>query len=100
MAKTPPEQLNDEQLREALEALPGWTIEEGKLHKRFEFKSFIEAFGWMSACALVAEKANHHPEWSNVYSTVVVDLTTHDAGGITARDVKLARAMNQLAGRS
>lgn len=68
------------------------------VRKTFRFGSFISAWGWMSAVALEAEKMNHHPEWSNVYGTVDVLLTTHDAGGLTALDVKLARKMDALAG--
>lgn len=99
MAHTPPTPLSAEQVRESLEKLSGWQLEQGKLHRKFQFKSFVDAFGFMSACALIAEKRNHHPEWSNVYSTVEVFLTTHEADGITERDVKLARSMNRLAQR-
>ena len=67
------------------------------IHKKFEFKNFVEAFGWMSSVALVAEKLDHHPEWFNVYGTVRMDLQTHDAGGISQRDVDLARKINALA---
>jgi 4a-hydroxytetrahydrobiopterin dehydratase len=82
----------------ALAALPGWSIENGKLHREFRFPDFVRAFSFMSAVALVAEKRDHHPEWFNVYGRVVVDLITHDAGGITRNDVELARKMNELAG--
>lgn len=77
----------------------GWSHEPGRdaLQKTFKFKTFIEAFGWMSAVALHAEKADHHPEWSNVYNTVNVTLTTHDASGLTALDVALATAMDAAA---
>lgn len=88
--------MTADQINDALEALPGWQLEGVKLFKRFKFKSFVDAFGWMSACALIAEKRDHHPDWSNVYSTVEVRLTTHEAGGITKRDIKLARSMNRL----
>jgi len=77
--------------------LPGWSVEAGRLHKEFRFADFVVAFGFMSQVALVAERMNHHPEWSNVWSRVVVDLFTHDAGGITRRDLELARAMDALA---
>jgi 4a-hydroxytetrahydrobiopterin dehydratase len=87
--------------REALAALlaSGWALEEGgkAIVRTFEFRNFIAAFGWMTRVALHAEKMNHHPEWSNVYKTVSVRLTTHDAGGLTNRDLKLARRMNALA---
>lgn len=74
-----------------------WRIEDGKLHREFRFADFVQAFGFMSGCALVAERLNHHPEWFNVYNRVRVDLTTHDAGGITSLDFELAAAMNSLA---
>lgn len=67
-----------------------WEIREGKLHRRFEFIDFVQAFGFMTRVALQAERLDHHPEWSNVYRTVVIDLATHDAGGITALDYELA----------
>jgi len=79
---------------------PRWGIESDKLHCEFRFADFVSAFGFMTQTALVAERMNHHPEWFNVYSTVVVDLTTHDSGGITALDIELASAMNQFALRS
>ena len=81
-----------------LAEIAGWTLENGKLHRDYKFGDFVEAFGFMASVALVAERLNHHPEWSNVWSTVVVDLTTHDAGGITAKDFALAAAMEGLAG--
>jgi len=70
-----------------------WQIIDGKLHKKFTFKNFIRAFGWMSQIAISAEKLNHHPEWFNVYNKVVVDLVTHDADGISELDFKLATKM-------
>lgn len=81
-----------------LAAVAGWTLAGGKLHREYRFADFVEAFGFMASAALVAERLDHHPEWSNVWSTVVVDLTTHDAGGITAKDFELAAAMEHLAG--
>jgi 4a-hydroxytetrahydrobiopterin dehydratase len=89
--------LTDAEIAERLRALPGWTLKAGKLHREYKLKDFVEAFGFMASCALVAEKMDHHPEWSNVYNNVVVDLTTHDAGGITENDIKLATAMERLA---
>ena len=74
-----------------------WEIVDGKLHKEFSFPDFISAFGFMSQAAIAAEKMNHHPEWSNVYGTVVVDLMTHDADGITDRDFELAGLMETFA---
>jgi len=89
--------LSTDAINAALADLPGWRIENGKLHRQFQFKSFVEAFGFMSSVALVAESMGHHPEWFNVYNRVIVDLTTHDAGGITDLDLSLARRMNELA---
>jgi 4a-hydroxytetrahydrobiopterin dehydratase len=76
----------------------GWKEEDGKLVRRYQFADFVEAFAWMTAVALVAEKMDHHPDWTNVYNRVDVTLWTHDAGGITARDHELAAAMDRLAG--
>ena len=80
-----------------LAQLPGWALRDGKLYRRFQFRDFVEAFGFMSQVALIAEKSDHHPEWFNVYHTVEVWLTTHDAGGISARDFAVAGKMNELA---
>ena len=76
----------------------GWTMVEGRdaLSKTFKFSNFVEAFGWMTRAAIWAEKWNHHPEWSNVYSSVTVVLSTHDVGGLSAQDAKLARKMDSL----
>lgn len=77
----------------------GWTVDDDRdaICKTFEFADFVEAFGWMTRVAIYAEKWNHHPEWRNVYKTVEVVMTTHDLGGLSALDVKLARRMEQLA---
>jgi 4a-hydroxytetrahydrobiopterin dehydratase len=91
------EVLGDEALARALEALPGWALVGGKLHRELRFSSFTRAFGFMAACATVAERLDHHPEWSNVYGTVKIELVTHDAGGVTELDVALATAMSELA---
>ena len=93
-----PSRLTDTEIAARLPALPGWTLERGKLHKAFVFRDFAEAWGFMSAVALAAETMGHHPEWSNVWNRVIVDLTTHDAGGISALDFDLAARMNTLAG--
>ncbi|HEX6896542.1 MAG TPA: 4a-hydroxytetrahydrobiopterin dehydratase [Bryobacteraceae bacterium] len=85
------------ELKDALAGLPGWTVENGKLHKEYKFADFIHAFGFMTTAALGIEKMDHHPEWFNVYNRVVVDLATHDAQGITAKDVDLARLLDQVA---
>lgn len=77
----------------------GWSMVEGRdaITKTFTFDNFVEAFGWMTKAAIWAEKWNHHPEWSNVYRTVEVTLTTHDVGGLSSQDAKLARKMDSLA---
>jgi 4a-hydroxytetrahydrobiopterin dehydratase len=95
---TPREVLTGEALAEAIADLTSWTVEQGKLHKEYVFADFVEAFSFMTAAALCAERVNHHPEWFNVYRTVRVDLSTHDAGGITMSDVELAREFDQAAG--
>ncbi|MFT3988491.1 4a-hydroxytetrahydrobiopterin dehydratase [Aestuariivirga sp.] len=84
----------------ALHELDGWAEAKGRdaITKTFQFKSFSQAWGWMSRVALYAEKADHHPEWFNVYGRVEVTLATHSAGGVTAKDVALAKKMNDLAG--
>ncbi len=89
--------LSADELNTALAQLTGWSVKDGKLHRQFQFGSFVEAFGFMSSLALVAEAMNHHPEWFNVYNRVTIDLTTHDSGGITAKDVELAKRANELA---
>jgi len=89
--------LSDDELAAALAELPGWSVAAGKLHREFRFQDFNAAFGFMTRVALEAERMNHHPDWSNVWNRVVVDLVTHDAGGVTASDVKLARTMDALA---
>jgi 4a-hydroxytetrahydrobiopterin dehydratase len=91
--------LSDKDVAARLHELPGWALAAGKLHREYKFGGFAEAFGFMSTCALVAQKKDHHPEWSNVFDRVVVDLTTHDAGGITALDFALATEMEAVARR-
>jgi len=83
---------------EALRVLHGWSVlgDRDAITKSFKFKDFNAAFGFMSRAALVAEKMDHHPEWFNVYNSVVVTLTTHDAGGLTAKDIALARSMDEI----
>ncbi|SFP33649.1 4a-hydroxytetrahydrobiopterin dehydratase [Tranquillimonas alkanivorans] len=94
--------LTDAERDEMLKPLfdTGWRMVDGRdaITKTFEFKNFVEAFGWMTRCAIHAEKLNHHPEWSNVYKTVEVTLSTHDADGLTENDVKLAKRMDKQAG--
>jgi 4a-hydroxytetrahydrobiopterin dehydratase len=93
------QKLTGEGRKAALGTLSGWTEAQGRdaITKKFVFKDFNEAFGFMCRAALVAEKNDHHPEWRNVYKTVEVVLSTHDAGGVTARDIELAKAMNAIA---
>lgn len=81
----------------ALSKLPDWTLKGGKLHREYKFPDFVTAFAFMIGAALVAQAMDHHPEWFNVWNTVRVDLATHDAGGITTLDVKLAHSMEELA---
>lgn len=81
-----------------LSKIKGWSFQNDGIEKGFEFKDFVEAFGFMARVALLAEKANHHPEWSNVYNKVQIRLTTHDAGGVTDRDFKLAGGIEGLLG--
>lgn len=77
---------------------PGWEFVDGpKLRREFHFSDFVEAFGFMTRCAIVAERMDHHPNWSNVYSTVIVELWSHDVEGVSERDVQLAEEMNRLA---
>jgi len=90
--------LTDSQIAEHMKALPGWELGEDRIRRTFRFKDFVEAFGWMSSVALVAERMNHHPEWRNVWATVEVELSTHDAGGLTELDMKLAAEMDALSG--
>jgi 4a-hydroxytetrahydrobiopterin dehydratase len=89
--------LEADEITTRLAALPGWTLEAGKLHRSYRFADFVEAFSFMTAAALVAERMDHHPEWLNVWNTVRIDLTTHDANGVTAKDFALAAAMERLA---
>jgi len=89
--------LSAEQVSDALADLSGWTLVDGKLHAEFVFADFAEAFAFMTAVAPVAEELDHHPEWTNVWNTVTVDLWTHDRGGLTGLDVELARSMSSLA---
>ena len=91
------ELLSADARAKALKELPGWSDVGKAISRTFTFKDFNEAFGFMSRVALVAEKRDHHPEWRNVYKTVEVTLSTHDAGGVTSRDIDLARAMDAIA---
>jgi len=97
MTAASPGKLSEVEIAKELGTLPSWTVAGGKLHRQYDFADFVTAFGFMSSVALVAQAMDHHPEWFNVWKTVRVDLATHDAGGITSRDVELARAMEKLA---
>ncbi len=94
------QKLSPEARAEALARLSGWRPIEARdaIYRRFKFADFNAAFGFMTRVAMVAEKMNHHPEWTNVWNRVDVTLTSHDAGGLTARDIKLAEAMDRIAG--
>jgi 4a-hydroxytetrahydrobiopterin dehydratase len=88
--------LSDSEITKALASLQGWTLANGMLHKEFTFKDFTQAFGFMASVALIAESLNHHPNWSNVYNRVTIDLETHSEGGITGFDVEFATRVQKL----
>jgi 4a-hydroxytetrahydrobiopterin dehydratase len=90
--------LNEMEVQERLSKLQGWTLQGGKLHRAFECKDFVAAFGNMTRVALVAEAMNHHPEWFNVWNKVVIDLNTHSVGGISELDFKLAGKIDEIFG--
>lgn len=90
--------LSEQEVDAALKSLKGWSVVNRKLHKEFTFKDFVRAFGFMSSVALIAEKMNHHPDWSNVYNKVVIELTTHDLGGISSFDIEFASKVDALTG--
>jgi 4a-hydroxytetrahydrobiopterin dehydratase len=100
MSTQRPQRLTETERTEALVRLAGWHLQKDRdaIARSFKFSDFNAAFGFMTRAALVAEQLNHHPEWSNVWNTVAVTLTTHDVGGLTALDIKLATAMNNIAG--
>ena len=89
--------LTDEKITKALGGLPGWSCVDGKLHKDLRFRDFNEAFGFMARVALVAEKRDHHPDWSNSYNSVVVDIVNHSAGGVTQQCIDLAIDVEAIA---
>ena len=76
--------------------LPNWELRNSKIFREWQFSNFVEAFGFMTKVAMLAEAMNHHPEWGNVYATVTIELTTHDSGGLTNLDLQLAKAINLL----
>ena len=89
--------LTDPQISEGLASLEGWKLLNGKLHREYKFADFAHAFGFMATAAPTIEKNDHHPEWANVYNRVTVDLTTHSAGGITQKDLDLAKLLEGIA---
>lgn len=92
----PIEKMSPERIEAGLKKLAGWELKAEKLHRELKFKNFVQAWGFMTQAAILAEQMNHHPEWSNVYSRVTIDLTTHEAGGISQRDFELAQKMNEI----
>jgi len=91
-----PAKLSEQDVVAALKKLEGWSLEHGNLHRAFEFKDFSQAFGFMAQVALAAESMNHHPDWSNAWNKVVIDLSTHSAGGLTANDFELAGKIQNI----
>jgi 4a-hydroxytetrahydrobiopterin dehydratase len=91
--------LSSTHIAQLPEQLPAWTLKEGKLQRELRFADFSEAFGFMTRVALAAEQLNHHPEWSNVWNRVVINLTTHDCGGLSNLDLELAQRIDALAGQ-
>ncbi len=88
--------LSSKEIEILNETLPDWTLHEDKLEKKFQFKDFIEAFGFITKVAIISESLGHHPEWCNIYSTVNIKLTTHDLSGISTFDITLAKEINKL----
>jgi 4a-hydroxytetrahydrobiopterin dehydratase len=90
--------LTHDEAEQRLADIPGWGITDGSLHREIEFRNFVEAFGFMTMVALAAEKLNHHPNWSNVWNKVVIDISSHEEGGISDRCIELATAVNRALG--
>lgn len=97
MSRAP--KLTDTEIASALASLPGWTIAKGKLHREYKFADFTHAFGFMATAATAIEAMNHHPEWFNVWNRVTVDLTTHDSGGVSSKDIELAKKLDSFAAK-
>lgn len=91
--------LDDAAAAARLAQLEGWDLDDGRLHRSFEFDDFVQAFGFMTSVALVAERMNHHPDWSNSYRTVEIHLSSHDVGGLSERDFELAAHIDALRAR-
>ncbi|HXV46951.1 MAG TPA: 4a-hydroxytetrahydrobiopterin dehydratase [Nitrososphaera sp.] len=89
--------LSESEIQQEVSGLDGWKVVGGKVNKTFEFGDFVQAFGFMTRVAIEAEKMNHHPEWFNVYNRVRIDLVTHDLGGISNYDIKLAKTIDRIA---
>jgi 4a-hydroxytetrahydrobiopterin dehydratase len=89
--------LSTAEITQQLNQIAGWEVKDSKLHRQFQFANFAQAFGFMASMAVVSESMGHHPEWFNVYNKVNVDLTTHDAGGITQKDLDWATQANKFA---
>lgn len=95
MRQTP--KLADSEIQVAIAKLPGWSLGDGRLHREYVFPDFVHAFGFMATAAIAIEAMNHHPDWSNVWNKVTVDLVTHDSGGVTTKDIALAEKLESLA---
>jgi 4a-hydroxytetrahydrobiopterin dehydratase len=91
------QKLSEQEIKQQVAKLEGWKVVDGKVNKTFEFGNFVQAFGFMAKVAMEAEKMNHHPEWFNVYNRVRIDLMTHDVGGISNYDIKLAKIIDRVA---
>ena len=93
---TRPAKLTAVEIQDRLATIPGWTLREGRLRRELRFRDFSEAFAWIARAALAAERLGHHPDWSNSWALVTVELTTHDAGGLTELDFRLAKELDAL----
>lgn len=93
------QKLSESEIKKEMSKLKGWKVVDGKLNRTFEFADFNEAFGFMTRVAMEVEKLNHHPEWFNVYNRVKIELVTHDVGGLSNFDFKLANIINRIAGK-
>jgi 4a-hydroxytetrahydrobiopterin dehydratase len=98
-AKMSPSKLTDKEIAAKIEDLKGWSLAQGKLHRVFEFGDFVQAFSFMTGVALAAEAMNHHPDWSNSWNRVTIELSTHSTGGLTQNDFDLAAKIQKIAGR-
>jgi 4a-hydroxytetrahydrobiopterin dehydratase len=91
--------LSKQEISAGLRKLDGWSVVKGNLHRLFKFKDFTQAFGFMKRVALAADRMDHHPDWSNAYNKVTIDLSTHSAGGLTKNDFELAEKIQKIRGR-